>query len=104
MIAFREEQLNDELAIRLQARSIGVHHQILGNPGHAGRMKFLLALDLYETEPARANIGKTAKVAKPRDPNAVVPRSRENRLPVQRRDSLAIDLQRSDAHAASSTA
>ena len=98
MVAFGEQQLDDQLALRAQCGSVRAHHHALGHFGEAGCEEFLLALDFHQAQAARAWIGEPSQVAEPRDVDAAFPRGGKDGLAFQGRDRLAVDLQRSDAH------
>ena len=76
VVALGEQQFDDQLALRVQLRRVGVHHHAFFHLRQARSLQFLLALDLHQAEPAGADVGKSADVAEPRNVDAVVPRPR----------------------------
>ena len=88
----------------LEGRRIGANHHVFGDLRQARRLKPLLPFDLYQAQPASANIGEAAQVTKPRYMDAAVPGGGKDRLALESRDHLAIYFERPDAHAPVSAA
>ena len=87
-----EDQLEVGLADLAQARRLGLDDHLRLGRARAADRRVLLALDLDDAHPARAEAGQLGLVAQRRDVDAVVAADVEDRLARAAGELLAVDL------------
>jgi len=97
VIAFGEKQLQDHLAVFLQALGVGGHLHAFFHSGHTGREQAVLSLDFDQTHPASANIRETIHLTEARDKNSILAGHIHDALVLAAAQVPAIDLERLDA-------
>src|ERR1700733_6236027 len=106
VIPLCKEQLQNHLAIFLQAFGVGGDFHSFFDRSDTGRQQLVLALDFDEAEAAGADVRQAVHFAEPRDEDAVLASNVENRFVVPPAEVAAIDpesLDRGRAHAVSPT-
>ena len=91
VVALGEQQFQNAVAVAVQTLGVGEHFHAFGHARDAGGQQARRALQLDETEAARAHGGKPRQVAESGDEDIVFARDIENGLVFARADLTAVN-------------